>query len=372
MNNGIYKNIIKKLHFEPTSACNARCPQCPRTFNTSLNTHPLLCIDEWKSNELKFVIEDPFFKDLETVLINGNYGDIVMHTDPKSIIEVFVNRGLFVDINTNGGAQSSEFWKWLGTQPNVLVQFGIDGLEDTHHLYRRNTVFSKIIQNAKTYINAGGTAKWIMTLFKHNAHQIEECRELAKTLGFNRFSTRESTRFSAEKLSISDKKFKHEYYLEPYTKENQNIIKEEEMYDETWYKIHGDIDILKSFKHFQTKYDDPVTCTVSQDASVFLSYDRRLWPCCHTAIGFEQSYKQNIMYDSIVNIFKEDIENDANFNNVLNHSIDTILNHNMLFRKIEKTWNTPDVCTSCIMNCKDGSHLYRQYQTDTLVKMSEN
>ena len=31
----------------------------------------------------------------------------------------------------------------------VKVVFGIDGLEDTNHLYRRNVKFEKVIANAK-------------------------------------------------------------------------------------------------------------------------------------------------------------------------------------------------------------------------------
>ena len=34
------------------------------------------------------------------------------------------------------------------------VDFNIDGLEDTNHLYRRNTDFNKIINNAQAFIGA--------------------------------------------------------------------------------------------------------------------------------------------------------------------------------------------------------------------------
>ena len=39
---------------------------------------------------------------------------------------------------TNGGARSKQWWTDLGklTKGKMRVTFGIDGLEDTNHLYR--------------------------------------------------------------------------------------------------------------------------------------------------------------------------------------------------------------------------------------------
>lgn len=367
----MYKSSIKKLHFEPTSACNARCPQCPRTFFTSLNTVPYLDIEEWTAEELDTVMSDPFFKDVSNVLINGNYGDIVMHSDPKSLIEVFLKRNIFVDINTNGGALSLDFWKWLGAQPNVMVRFGIDGLEDTHHLYRRNTNFSRVIKNAKAFINAGGNARWIMTLFKHNAHQTQECENLAKSLGFSEFYCRDSTRFKAKKLSVSDKNFNHMYYLEPYDLKNQSIKKEIESYDEDWYAYHADLSNLSKIKHKVEKYDDEVSCIAQHEHWVYLSYDKRLWPCCHTAISFEQAFKHHMLHDTVVDIFKKNLEDDYCFNNVLKNSIDKIINESGIFKKIEDTWNTKNVCTSCVVNCKIDSYQFKQFQSTKSKNISE-
>jgi MoaA/NifB/PqqE/SkfB family radical SAM enzyme len=370
-NTGIYNNLpITKLHFEPTSACNARCPQCPRTFGTSFNTHPLLNIQEWNSTELETVLSHDFFKNITNVLINGNFGDIVMHSDPKSLIEVFLKKQLTVSINTNGGALSAEFWKWLGSQPSVRVNFGIDGMEDTHAIYRRNTNFKKIIQNATEYINAGGNARWVMTLFKHNAHQVDECRNLATWLGFNEFVARESFRFDSKLLSVSNKDFEHEYFIEPYTIDD-SITEEIRILDSQWYSDRQDVGFIKTLRHDRDHFSDQVTCIAKHERSVFLSYDKRLWPCCHTAIGFEQAFKHNSMYDSLIDIFKKNIKKDYYFNNVLKNSIDDIVHVMGIFKNIENTWNTGAVCTSCVMNCKSNSHMFKQNQKISVVKISE-
>jgi MoaA/NifB/PqqE/SkfB family radical SAM enzyme len=81
-------------------------------------------------------------------------------------------------------------------KPNDYVVFSIDGLEDTNHLYRRNVRWSKVIDNAKAFIDAGGNAHWDMLVFEHNKHQVDEAHQLAKDMGFNWFRAKVSRRFN--------------------------------------------------------------------------------------------------------------------------------------------------------------------------------
>ena len=53
------------------------------------------------------------------------------------------------------------------------VWFAIDGLEDTHSIYRQGTNWKKIIDNVMTFVDAGGKARWDMLVFQHNEHQVE-------------------------------------------------------------------------------------------------------------------------------------------------------------------------------------------------------
>ena len=53
-----------------------------------------------------------------------------------------------LSMHTNGSAREQNWWKELAKY-RVIVTFGIDGLEDTHHLYRISTDFNKIIDNAQ-------------------------------------------------------------------------------------------------------------------------------------------------------------------------------------------------------------------------------
>jgi MoaA/NifB/PqqE/SkfB family radical SAM enzyme len=75
------------------------------------------------------------------------------------------------------------------------IDFGIDGLADTLHLYRKNVKYSKVIENATAFITAGGRAQWNFIVFKHNEHQIETVKRLGKELKFFNVLIRKTGRF---------------------------------------------------------------------------------------------------------------------------------------------------------------------------------
>jgi hypothetical protein len=102
------------------------------------------------------------------------------------------------------------------------VDFNIDGLEDTNHLYRKNTEFVKIIKNAKAYIDAGGRAVWNYIVFEHNQHQIKQAQELSDSLGFQEFKARATGRFlnhqTMEEFSewpVQNRQGQTEYVIRP-------------------------------------------------------------------------------------------------------------------------------------------------------------
>lgn len=356
MNLGIYKTLPEKLHLEPTSNCNARCPQCPRTFRSSLLTDPRLNITEWDPADLKAVLEDKFFKKLKSVLVSGNYGDIVMHTKPKEFVQTLLDLNIYrIVINTNGGALSKDFWRWLG-KSGVIVEFGIDGLEDTHHLYRRNTRFEVVIKNAKTFIEAGGIAIWSMTVFKHNEHQIEECRNLSEEYGFLYFKERPSTRWSKKDQIILDSNMKESYRLEPASivKSRFEDLKRDE-YKKVEIPTASQINILSAPPLSESLPAREIKCSVAEDKSVYLSADGKLYPCCWTAISHKSALFGDKKYSSFVQTFYKDLGYDIDFNNVLKNNITDIINSG-LFAEIEETWYSNKQFDVCRKQCSANSN----------------
>jgi hypothetical protein len=50
------------------------------------------------------------------------------------------------------------------------------------------------MHNIEAYIAAGGAAHWDMLVYQHNQHQVEECEQLARDLGFRWFRAKVSKR----------------------------------------------------------------------------------------------------------------------------------------------------------------------------------
>ena len=179
---------IKAVHLELSTNCNASCPLCPRNF-AGMEYNSGYPITELSIADIKQIFSIDFVKQLTSILINGNLGDFMLARDALEIVEYFktTNPRLQITISTNGSARNSDFWSKLGSF-YPTIDFCLDGLEDTHSIYRKDTQFNTILKNAQTFMSAGGRAHWKMIKFDHNEHQIEECRALAKKLGFAKFN----------------------------------------------------------------------------------------------------------------------------------------------------------------------------------------
>lgn len=191
-------NNIKEYQLEITTYCNAACPQCPRNLNGgSVNPYMPLCHLDAGIIDRRFTRE--VCKGLSQIFFCGSYGDPIVHSDFLEIVRDFrlKNPELWIYIHTNGGLHDAEWWVELATIINGYgkIDFGIDGLEDTNHLYRRNVKFEKAINNAQAFINAGGKAQWNYIVFKHNEHQINQAKTLSTLVGFEDILFRGTGRF---------------------------------------------------------------------------------------------------------------------------------------------------------------------------------
>tara|TARA_S200002703_G_scaffold25558_2_gene22019 strand:+ start:9 stop:1022 length:1014 start_codon:yes stop_codon:yes gene_type:complete len=188
---------INRINAELTNFCNAACPMCARYFIDGVlnkgkvnNTHTTL-------NFLKEKIGKKIISQLKHFSSCGNLGDASMNPQCLDIYTWLrsINKNCKLELHTNGGARNKEFWVGLA-KLNVSVVFAIDGLENTNHLYRRNVKWQKLMDNIKSFIEAGGDASWQMLVFKHNESQIDSCKKLSIKLGFRKFDVQQSARWS--------------------------------------------------------------------------------------------------------------------------------------------------------------------------------
>ena len=193
----MFENIVE-YQLEITTYCNAACPQCPRNINGGqVNPHMPLC------HLSREIINERFTQDvcanLRQIFFCGSYGDPIMHPDFLDICRDLraKNPTLWLYAHTNGGVHDAEWWKELAHIFNGYgkIDFGIDGLKNTNHLYRRNVKFETAINNAESFIRAGGKAQWNFLVFKHNEHEIKQARTLSQLVGFEDILFRGTGRF---------------------------------------------------------------------------------------------------------------------------------------------------------------------------------
>jgi MoaA/NifB/PqqE/SkfB family radical SAM enzyme len=189
--------MIKVLHIEPTTACNAACPQCAREQDPAFDKTKL---DHLTLAQVQRHFTDDAIRGLDKMFMCGDYGDPAAGQHTLEIFRYFrqVNPDITLGMNTNGSLRNISWWQELAgllNQERDYVIWSLDGLEDTNHIYRVNTIWSKIMENAEAFIRAGGRAHWEMLVYEHNEHQVKDCRDLARRMCFRWFRVKVSRRF---------------------------------------------------------------------------------------------------------------------------------------------------------------------------------
>jgi MoaA/NifB/PqqE/SkfB family radical SAM enzyme len=333
---------IRHVHLEISSRCNANCPLCPRSFfgyphNNGYTERDLTLQDA------QHIFQPEFIQQLDELYINGNFGDAVMNPETIEIIEYFKSYSsrIQVGISTNGGARSAEFWRTLA-ELNVGVFFCIDGLEDTHHLYRQNTVYATVIKNARTFIDAGGHATWRMIDFDHNRHQQQTARELSESMGFKRFQLMDYGRNSSPVFD-KQKQLTHFIGQQP-----------------EWYTDFDDMMHVRTTRRVQlaeitaAETVNPIECEVDKKKSIYVASTGDVYPCCY--LGFEpKTFGRGAFHEPANAQFAHMIHR----NNAIKHSLAECM---AWFEEIEKTWSIPEfdqgrlvICNRQCGNCGSSS-----------------
>ena len=331
---------LKQIHLEITNRCQASCPMCSRNHHGGLE-NPLIKNNDWTIQDFQKILSPTVLHQLESFYFCGNFGDPIIN---DSLIDMCayskqVNPNLYIRIHTNGSARSTDWWKNLAKAlpagHNVI--FAIDGLADTHSKYRIGTSFYKVLENAKAFIQAGGTAEWAFIKFKHNEHQLDAARELAKTHGFSRFTYKDSSRFVAtDKFEVLDKQGNIDYYLEPPTGSKINYITQ---------------DVIDNYKSIVSSSE--IDCYVKKTKEIYIDAYKKIMPCCFLA---SIPYNYTGSNDISSNIRKEIIEQykclveDLGNTNGLEVSIEEILNSESWQTVWKKYWGENRLIT-CARTC---------------------
>jgi len=325
---------IRDVHLEIATLCNAICPWCPRNFfGYPYNSgYPELYLT---FDNAKKIFQPKFLKQLTSIGINGNYGDIAMNPEAIHIVEYFRNHNNDMDIiiNSNGGARDVRWWRQFA-RLNCEVHFALDGLEDTHSLYRQNTLWKTVIKNAQAFIQEGGNAVWQMIKFKHNEHQIEECKQLSKQMGFANFDLIDAGRDTAP---VFDRNGKLSHILGDYTGETD--------FDKLFTsKTQADI-LLEDILLGRTPSNN-LTCETVGRKSIYIAANGDVSPCCYMGF-YPKTYGKGQYYQAanaqILPLIME--------NNAVEYSIEHCIKW---FASVEKRWQEKSYENGRLVICDDN------------------
>jgi sulfatase maturation enzyme AslB (radical SAM superfamily) len=306
------------------------CPQCARVKNEKVN--PNLPLENMSLETIEKIFSELKNK-LEYVHICGNYGDIVAYPYALEAIDIIQKSGAkFVKIYTNGSARSTDFWvelaKKLSNNRGQIV-FSIDGLEDTNRYYRVNSDFQKIIKNAKSFIDTGGTAIWEWLPFAHNEHQVEDAVKMSKRLGFAEFILKKNPRFSPINNGAH-------HTLKPSTKYVHEGVKRQEK------QIMGETQQL-------TPTLFPIKCKYDARKMIFIDFQGYVLPCCWHGNRFNSDSKTGS------NEFQKIMEGyDPKIFNVNYYTIAEILNNKWYKKDMDYTIK---ILKTCRKHCQLGNKM---------------
>lgn len=319
-----YLSSPKKIQFELSSMCNALCLGCVRTDSKNFNISKTF-ISKKQIVDVETVVKllsSDAMKTIETVEFCGTIDEPLMHPRFFDILtEIFkINPHYSILIHTNASLRGVDEWaelaKILQRFKSHRVSFSIDGLSDTHALYRQKTSYEKIIENAKSYISAGGFAAWQFLVFPWNSHQVEEARSISELLGFKEFIVRHDrsivTGLGMEKIVELKKQDNRNHSIDSTSMEQ----------------------FLESYSNINNV---DIECFNQIEGMYFVSYDSRLWPCCFIPNGFLQ--QRQVAVDFLIQRLYNEYGED--FNDLTVKTVDEIVNGEFFNNDLVESWTNP-------------------------------
>ena len=364
-NENHYLTMPKVIQFELSSNCNANCIGCSRAdplddlrLNPAIEKNKFLSIDIFKK-----IVNAKRFEHATEIQFCGSIDDPPMHPQFLEMLEYLVaNTKLHIIIHTNGSLRTPDYWAQMGKilqSHKHTVNFSIDGLSETNHIYRRGTNFEKIIENAVAYIEAGGLAQWQMVVFPWNAHQVEEAKEYSQSLGFSKFKERPDTcldNMDLDKLHL-------------------RVKMEQTRSDWDWDRY------VQSMSD-QERHNGDIQCKSGRDElAYFIAHTGEMFPCC---------FLYNVRYQVIH--FPEHTKRyeDAygkNWNNAYYHDPDDIMSGPFFSNDLTVSWNNRNhggklptdcnpICTNTCIKSRRGrwenKHVSTNLHTNEIVEVDNN
>ena len=346
-----YKRL-SVIEIENSTICNARCPQCLREeLGPDGYEQTYLPVEFFENN-----IPQHVYDQLEKIHFGGTLGDPCSAPNFLEVIDVVKkkNPNTKITVSTNGGMKTAEWWTALANKlsPNDRILFAIDGLEDTNHIYRVNVSWNNLIKNVRAFIDAGGNAGWQFIVFKHNQHQKDEARLIAKELGFKEFVLKKSHRFPMSEVKGIKIVGSDNITIEPSTDPEFISVPILMPKPATWREETAHLKI---------------NCDAQQEQSAYIDVQGRLYPCCYIASAVHQydTPMGRSVNQGWTSLWTEYGDSKINLNH---HSWNEVID-GMFFKEVKRKWDD-DRIVVCTFFC--GANAKSPWSDTTDLKISQS
>jgi MoaA/NifB/PqqE/SkfB family radical SAM enzyme len=342
---GFMPGKLRSVHLELTTRCNALCPMCPRTGRGVKRDSVRLV--ELSLGDVERILPLQTLHGLDLIDLCGGFGDPLVAAAFDGVVDYFrrENPRLALNIFTNGSLRPARWWSGLPDRIGAggRVIFGIDGLADTHSFYRVDTDFERVLDNARSFIGAGGRAQWDFLVFRHNQHQVDAARELAREFGFEAFSPKVSGRFYKRYYEETpDLEERHGYESFPtYDRAGRpsrdlELPTDPRFRNPTLERMKREMETAGSLLPVLSAAC--ISCRAVRERSCFVSAEGTVFPCCWTygaskyGSVFGMSAPENLQVAGLLERHGGTEAIDAK-----HHPIEAIIN-GPFFRALERTW----------------------------------
>ena len=297
----MYDRVIE---LEVSSLCNAKCSDCMRTRLDIENKF-------YEKRNLTFDDIEKWLSQLNLsqskIKLCGVLGDPMINPQLEEILFflLFEKNIKDIEMSTNGGTRTSDFWKNLGllsknSGGRFVVHWSIDGA--TRNDYRENVNLDRVWSNIRAYHSTGGHSIWQYIIFDYNEDEVDLARQMAKDNGM-KFFTRKSWRNTS-----SGNKYQ--------SKQSKSID------SDSHYEVHK--------RAYLGLYDKPnIKCRHKIKNEIFIGANGRVWPCCHL-------YDEHVKGGHVKHLLDSQGQN---FNSLYHHDLLSIITGRWYETILEESWD---------------------------------
>jgi MoaA/NifB/PqqE/SkfB family radical SAM enzyme len=316
----------RTVHLELSSKCVLKCPRCPRTELKLDRLNQEISLTDFKSGFPTDVLSQ-----INLFIFCGDIGDPIYATEFLEIVEyIKQNSQTRIKIVTNGSYKKPDWWQRLGKllDYNDQVTFSVDGWDNqSNNLYRVNSDFDSILEGVKSLRSSSQCLiQWSTIYFSFNQHQINDIRQLAKSIGCDRFQTVKSSKFDGRYLSLNIDELKPD----------QQLIASTLVYE-------TEIEVLTDAKYLPIVAEVPVqphawARCLNYKKDLFIGVDGIVTPCP----WFNNGYQYN-----------EFVEENSSQLSIKNRSFFDIVNNHKLWQKLISRFDSAPLAI-CELKCKNA------------------